>query len=513
MDFRATETSAKYAHLMFNSSLVSRSLLGTAVHFLVDGLLLVLGVTIAAAWRFGEWLPKELFRYLPAVFAAAVVLPCVIYIGGLYANSPVPVFRWSRIRWVISGLGAALLVMLSMGTVDLDARIGRGVLGLGFVLTTVSATLHHLWLHRSLNHRTRRAVCVVACVEDEMAAEILGRGGDRVVLAGVLAINGYKPKGQMALVRLNEDRLLPEQVSMVLVRDRHLVLEDLTPLLRRWRYQAVEIVNVSDLCEEVCQAVPLWLVTESWLFRASSQTGLLYIRKLKRLFDLVMACLFTVALSPILLLGMLLVKFNSPGPVFFRQTRLGRLGREFEIVKLRTMHLDAEKDGPQWSAANDPRVFAVGKWLRRFRVDEIPQLWNILRGEMSFVGPRPERPEFVERLKDVIPFYEERLAIQPGLTGWAQVRFPYGASEEDAWRKHEFDLYYLKHMSVLLDFFILLETVRTVLIGGVRRAQSTSCALSEWPQHPSIEVVAGASHLAATATKPLFDSQFQATTC
>jgi lipopolysaccharide/colanic/teichoic acid biosynthesis glycosyltransferase len=257
------------------------------------------------------------------------------------------------------------------------------------------------------------------------------------------------------------------------------LLGDLTPLLRRWRYQAVETVNISDLCEEVCQAVPLWLVTESWLFRASNQTGLLYIRKLKRLFDLVVASLFAVALSPILLVGMLLVKFNSPGPVFFRQTRLGRLGREFAIIKLRTMHLDAEKDGPQWSATDDPRVFAVGKWLRRFRVDEIPQLLNILRGEMSFVGPRPERPEFVERLKEVIPFYEERLSIQPGLTGWAQVRFPYGASEEDARRKHEFDLYYLKHMSVLLDFFVLLETVRTVVIGGVRRQMAQPDSMSQ----------------------------------
>ncbi len=288
---------------MFNSSLVARSLIGTALHFLVDAGLVLLGMTIAAAWRFGEWLPLELFRYLPAVIVAAVVLPCVFYIGGLYANTPVSVHRWSRMRWMLFGLVAALLVMLSMGTLDLDARIGRGVLGLGFVLTAVLCALHHVWLHRSLHRRTQRAVCVVACVEDEMAAEILGRGGDRVAIAGVLAVNGYEPKGQMPLIRLNGERLLPHQVSMVLVRDRHLLLEDLTPLLRRWRYQAVEIVHITDLCEEVCQAVPLWLVTENWLFRASSQTGLLYIRKLKRLFDLVMACLFSVALSPILLIG------------------------------------------------------------------------------------------------------------------------------------------------------------------------------------------------------------------
>jgi lipopolysaccharide/colanic/teichoic acid biosynthesis glycosyltransferase len=326
-------------------------------------------------------------------------------------------------------------------------------------------------------------------------------------------VSGYVPTGKLPLVVPNREMLLPDSVSMVLVRDRHLVMEDLTPLLRRWRYQAIEIVGLADICEMVCQAVPLWLVTESWLFRASTQSGLLYIKKLKRLFDVVMASFFMVLLSPMLLGGMILVKLFSPGPVFFRQIRLGRLGREFEIIKLRTMHLDAEKDGPQWSATNDPRVFAVGKWLRRFRVDEIPQLWNILRGEMSFVGPRPERPEFVERLKDVIPFYEERLAIQPGLTGWAQVRFPYGASEEDAWRKHKFDLYYLKHMSVLLDFFILLETVRTVLIGGVRRAQNACCALREWPIQVSTKAEAGASLPVLPATAAVFESQIHGSTC
>lgn len=471
---------------MRSSSLVSRSLVSTATHFVVDGLIVVVGILFGATWRFEEWMPPQVMRYLPAIFVAALVLPSVIYIGGLYSTSPVSVPRWSRIRWVVFGLGAALLVLLSMGTVDLDARIGRGVLGVGFLLVVVLCSLHHTLQHRRLKARILRAVCVVSSGEDELAAEILSRAGDQVVVEGLLAVSGYVPTGKLPLVVPNSDMLLPDSVSMVLVRDRHLVMEDLTPLLRRWRYQAIEIVGLADICEMVCQAVPLWMVTESWLFRASTQSGLLYIKKLKRLFDVVMAGFFMVLLSPMLAVGMVLVKLFSPGPVFFRQIRLGRLGREFEIIKLRTMHLDAEKDGPQWSGANDPRVFAVGKWLRRFRVDEIPQLWNILRGEMSFVGPRPERPEFVERLKDVIPFYEERLAIQPGLTGWAQVRFPYGASEEDAWRKHEFDLYYLKHMSVLLDFFILLETVRTVLIGGVRRQLSQVDAIRDW-RRPSAD--------------------------
>ncbi|MCB1091719.1 MAG: sugar transferase, partial [Verrucomicrobiae bacterium] len=127
--------------------------------------------------------------------------------------------------------------------------------------------------------------------------------------------------------------------------------------------------------------------------------------------------------------------------------------------------------GAQWSSSVDPRVFPAGKWLRRFRVDEIPQLFNVLRGDMSFVGPRPEQPSFVDSLANTVPWYRERLLIQPGLTGWAQVRYPYGANEEDAVRKLEYDLYYMKHMSLLLDFFILIETTRTVLLGGVKEGQ------------------------------------------
>jgi lipopolysaccharide/colanic/teichoic acid biosynthesis glycosyltransferase len=153
--------------------------------------------------------------------------------------------------------------------------------------------------------------------------------------------------------------------------------------------------------------------------------------------------------------------------VFFRQVRCGRLGRKFEVFKLRTMRVDAESDGPKWASKNDPRVFPGGGLLRKFRIDEIPQLWNILRGDMSFVGPRPERPDFIEQLSKEIPYFRERLLVSPGLTGWAQVNYPYGATTLDARRKLEYDLYYMKHMTLTLDMFVLLDTVRIVLTGGV----------------------------------------------
>jgi lipopolysaccharide/colanic/teichoic acid biosynthesis glycosyltransferase len=159
------------------------------------------------------------------------------------------------------------------------------------------------------------------------------------------------------------------------------------------------------------------------------------------------------------------VKLNSHGPFLFIQQRTGRHGKKFMAIKIRTMHKNAETNGPQWAQKNDPRVTRSGRLMRKIRVDEIPQLINVLRGEMSFIGPRPERPEFIEKLENKIPYYKERLLVKPGLTGWAQINFPYGASEEDALEKLQYDLYYIKNRSFVLDISILLKTVKTVLGG------------------------------------------------
>jgi len=178
------------------------------------------------------------------------------------------------------------------------------------------------------------------------------------------------------------------------------------------------------------------------------------------------------------------IKLTSPGPIFYRQNRAGRFGRDFEMLKLRTMHVDSEKNGAQWCGKDDPRIHPVGRFLRRYRIDEIPQLWHVFCGHMSFVGPRPERPEMIAQLAKEIPFYEERQMVQPGITGWAQVSYPYGASVLDTRRKLEYDLYYMKHMSLFLDVFILLDTIRTVLSGGAREAEvrgaSRADVILEW---------------------------------
>lgn len=463
---------------------VARDLIVTGFRFILDASFVHIGLIAGVAWRFGELLPAKLAVYFPATLMASVMLPCCSYIGGLYSPRLTGTDSWARARWFFFSLSATLGVLLAAGSVALEARLGRGVLLGGFAILIALYAIHHFLLARGFGTTRFRAVCVVSGEDDVRAVETLAESSPQIEVIGLIFVGDLGPECSTLpqIGRLDEAGIsfsLPE-ADAVLVRDQHLGMPCVTTQLRQWRYQGIEIISLADACEMVLQAVPLTLVTENWLFRASSQSGMLYIKKLKRLFDIASALMCLLLLWPFLMLGILAIRLFSKGPVFFRQVRMGRLGREFVILKLRTMCIDAEKDGPRWSSAKDTRVFPVGAFLRRFRIDEIPQLINILRGEMSFVGPRPERPEFFGQLEQSIPYYRERMLVQPGLTGWAQVKYPYGASAEDAWRKHEFDLYYIKHMSILLDFLILLETTRTVLMGGNLKSDAHINAMHQW---------------------------------
>jgi exopolysaccharide biosynthesis polyprenyl glycosylphosphotransferase len=186
----------------------------------------------------------------------------------------------------------------------------------------------------------------------------------------------------------------------------------------------------------------------------------------KRGVDLLVSLAALIFLFPISLLISLATKLDSKGPILYKQERVGEDGRIFRLLKFRSMRVDAEAaGGPVWASVNDARITRVGSVIRKLRLDEIPQLINVLKGEMSFVGPRPERPFFVQQLEDEIPYYSERHVIKPGITGWAQISYPYGASKEDALEKLKYDLYYIKHMSILLDLSIIFETVKIVLLG------------------------------------------------
>jgi lipopolysaccharide/colanic/teichoic acid biosynthesis glycosyltransferase len=226
------------------------------------------------------------------------------------------------------------------------------------------------------------------------------------------------------------------------------------------------IRSEADFHEDLWSSVPVEHVGPDWMLSRGLDTSNHVAEGVKRLTDVVLALLILVALSPFVLLALVAIALSADGPLFYRQERVGQYGRTFRIWKLRTMRVDAEAAGAQWARGDDPRRTAVGRLLRRTRLDEVPQVANILLGEMSFVGPRPERPEFVAELEGSLPYYAWRHFVRPGLTGWAQVNLPYGSSVEDARRKLEYDLYYVRHSSLLTDLLIVLRTAAAALRGA-----------------------------------------------
>lgn len=232
------------------------------------------------------------------------------------------------------------------------------------------------------------------------------------------------------------------------------------------KLNGIEVLDAPSFYEQMTGKLLLEDLRPSWIIFSDGFRVTGRIRLYKRIFDIAASVVGLLATLPVLPLIAAAIVLDSEGPVFFRQARVGRRERSFELIKFRTMRNNAESGtGAVWAQKDDRRVTRVGMLLRKTRLDELPQLWNVLKGDMSLIGPRPERPEFVERLKKVIPFYSERHCVKPGITGWAQVRYPYGASVQDAIEKLQFDLFYIKHISPLLDLLIVMETVKVMIFG------------------------------------------------
>jgi exopolysaccharide biosynthesis polyprenyl glycosylphosphotransferase len=232
------------------------------------------------------------------------------------------------------------------------------------------------------------------------------------------------------------------------------------------KLDGVTFDHLPSVYEEYTGKIAVDNLRPSWLIFSEGFRKSRFLAFCKRVLDVVAALIGLVLAVPIGLCVAIAVKLSSPGPVFYSQRRVGLRGKIFTVWKFRTMVADAEaQTGPVWASRDgDPRITAVGGLLRRTRLDELPQLWNILKGDMSLVGPRPERPEFVTDLTRQIPYYGQRHVVRPGLTGWAQVRYTYGASTEDALQKLQYDLYYIKNFSIPLDLYIVFETIKTVVL-------------------------------------------------
>jgi sugar transferase (PEP-CTERM system associated) len=231
------------------------------------------------------------------------------------------------------------------------------------------------------------------------------------------------------------------------------------------RLAGLGVFDAASFAERALKKIPVDLARPSDLVFSDGFDRPRWLLAARRLVSLAAALALIILALPILLVAALIIKLDSRGPLFYAQTRVGQNGHCFQMLKFRTMHVGAETSGAVWAKENDPRITRAGRWLRRFRVDELPQILNVLRGDMGLVGPRPERPEFVARLRTQIPFYDLRALVPPGITGWAQIRYPYAATVEEAREKLQFDLYYVKHLSVLLDLAILFHTAKVVLFG------------------------------------------------
>jgi exopolysaccharide biosynthesis polyprenyl glycosylphosphotransferase len=417
-----------------------------------------------------EWL-SQLKEYLPSIIAGAFVFVSVNYILGLYSPDGAKDSTSKRALILAAGFIGVIGVMTGFFYVNFSVRVGRGVMAISCLIAYVSILTHHYFIRRKLSKYRPRTVLIATSLVDQLEiASNLPTWEKYLNIIGYVHRKGFVPSGELpnlGEVENLEGIVGKHQIERVLCTQKSLSDTMFTKTFSQLRYSGITVTPLHMLYEETHATIPLELITPEWLLSASSAPTMFYIKKIKRVFDVASSLACLTILSPVLLTAMVAVKLTSRGPIFYHQTRVGRFGRNFKIVKLRSMIVDAEKEGAVWSQKNDPRVTKVGNFLRKYRIDEIPQFFNVLKGQMSLVGPRPERPEFVDELAQQIPYYKERLMIQPGLTGWAQVRYPYGSTVEDAWRKTEFDLFYLKHMGLVLDIGILLRTIWVVISGGL----------------------------------------------
>lgn len=301
-------------------------------------------------------------------------------------------------------------------------------------------------------------------------------GSVRQLLADALPkaqILGYV--GESSLTTVNEPRLGPSWKVLDAAREKKATMIVLLPdapvddaiahELLEAKLHGFMVVDIRSFYEHVAKRLPLSQINDEWLLQTEgfSLNTRGSLRRVKRTLDVILSLSLLVLSLPVMLVSALIIRLESKGPIIYKQDRLGLYEKEFTVYKFRSMRADAEKDGATWASKNDSRITPFGRIIRKTRIDELPQLWNVLKGDMSFIGPRPERMAFVKDLKKSIPYYGLRHTVKPGLTGWAQVSYPYGASVDDARHKLEYDLYYIKNMSILLDIHIIFKTIGVVL--------------------------------------------------
>ena len=444
---------------------------------MTEGLVFMLAIYLGAYMRF--------FTDLTELDLLGALLPRALFFAGvmLLSMTAMGVYQ-SRLREGISGVMLRTAASFLLGSTALSMIfyifpslfIGRGVIALAALLSFFAVgALRWVFFKKVDEEVLKRHVVVLGAgwraqnILDRLTSKTDTRG---FVLSGFIKVDGED-------VQIDDSRVLSipskklfdyckendidEIVVAVDDRRKHFPLDDLLDC----KLSGIDVVEIITFFERETGKVELDLLHPSWMvfsdgFSQNSVTG-----ALERAFDVLASSLLFLATWPIMLLTAVAIKIEE-GPtasVFYKQRRVGLEGRCFSVYKFRSMREDAEKNGAQWAQENDTRITRVGNFIRKVRIDELPQILNVLNGDMGFVGPRPERPEFVSILAEKIPYFDERHRVKPGITGWAQLCYPYGASDEDSAQKLQYDLYYVKNHSLLLDALILIQTVEVILFG------------------------------------------------
>ncbi|MBX3595621.1 TIGR03013 family XrtA/PEP-CTERM system glycosyltransferase [Sphingomonas sp.] len=435
---------------------------------------LVLGAAAEFGWIFRAdqigMAIEPIVNRLPQILTFAAALELAMIAVGVYGADALQSLRIATAR---------LIVAVSLGTIFLSV-IFFLIPALTFwrsnLLYAMGAALVGLFMLRILLGKTlggqvfkRRVVVLGAGPRAERLKTLSRKPGSAFVVVGYVAMaegNRVIPEAiaRDAIYNLADHVVLLNASEVVLALEERRNALPLKDLLRI-KTTGVHVNEISTFLERETGRVDLQSVNPSWLiFSDGFSSGRMLSSMSKRLFDITASLILLVLTLPLIVLSAIAIKLESRGPAFYRQRRVGLYGQGFDIIKLRSMRQDAEIGGKAvWAEKDDPRITRVGRFIRKVRIDELPQCWSVLKGEMSFVGPRPERPQFVEDLEQQLPYYAERHMVKPGITGWAQINYPYGASIEDSRQKLEYDLYYAKNYSPFLDLLILLQTIRVVL--------------------------------------------------
>lgn len=406
---------------------------------------------------------------LPLLLAFAVVTQGALVAVGVYGADALRSMRFAGARMLV-GVSLAVLLFAFIAFVLRGHTFWRSTLLYSMILAILLLMANRIATGGVLGAAAfrRRVLVLGAGNRARRIGRIAARPESGFAVVGYVAMTGAEhaiaasvPREAIADLSRHVRDLGASEVVLALEERRNaLPLKDLL----RIKTTGVYVNDFSSFMERETGRVDLDTLNPSWLiFSDGFSSGRMLSSVAKRAFDIVASGLLLLLTFPVIALFAVLVKLDSPGPAFFRQRRVGLYGAPFELIKLRSMSSDAEKDGARWAQKDDPRVTRLGRFIRKVRIDELPQSWSVLTGRMSFVGPRPEVPAFVEDLEDKLPFYAERHMVKPGITGWAQINYPYGASIEDARAKLEYDLYYAKNYTPFLDLLIMLQTLRVIL--------------------------------------------------